>query len=178
MKLKPKLSNHKVMLISCFLILGGCRANTDSLDNFYLESEKQGYKEIEALTEVASFEVLSYAQVESRSPFVLPRQPERLTQPKAKKTCWQPKYRKRTGTLEKYSLKKLHLKGVMGGGSDITALVQTPTGNVVKVRKGNYMGTNNGQVIEIKSKHITLKETLPDGIGCWQTRYVKLALKY
>ena len=66
----------------------------------------------------------------------------------------------------------------MGADSDITALVQTPKGNVVKVRKGQYMGSNNGQVVDIKSRQITLKETLPDGMGCWQKRYVKLALKH
>lgn len=165
-------------MVATLMAMVGCNANDDSLDEFYVKAKMSGHKEVKVLANVVPFQVEEYTQDEARSPFVLPKQPERVTQKKTKKTCWQPKYRKKTGMLERYSLRKLRLKGVMGADQDITALIQTPTGSVVKVRKGQYVGTNNGQVVTIKSKHITLKETLPDGLGCWQTRYVKLALKH
>lgn len=171
------MRNRCFMVMMVFLF-AGCKANTDSLDLFYAEAKKQGDTEIKQLTEVALFEVNPYTQLTGRSPFLLPKQPEIATQSIKKKSCWQPKYRKKIGSLERYALRKLRLKGVMGSDDDITALIQTPKGSVVKVHKGQYMGSNNGQVVEIKPQHMTLRETLPDGMGCWQKRYIKLALKH
>lgn len=172
-----KKSRVYLLLISGLILLG-CKANKESLEVFYADAKQQGKAEVARLSDVVPFEVEVYSKSSERSPFVLPKQPERATQPVKKKACWQPKYRKKTGSLERYSLHKLRFKGVMGSDSDITALMQTPRGSVVKVQKGQFMGLNNGQVIEIKSRQVTLKETLPDGLGCWQKRYIKLALKH
>ncbi|OCH25296.1 pilus assembly protein PilP [Aliivibrio sp. 1S128] len=172
------MNSRFLLLVISALVLVGCKANKESLDSFYIEAKQQGKSSVDTLSHALPFEVEAYSQVSGRSPFILPKLPEIATQPIKKKTCWQPQYRKKTGSLERFSLKRLRLKGVMGADSDITALVQTPKGNVVKVRKGQYMGSNNGQVVDIKSRQITLKETLPDGMGCWQKRYVKLALKH
>ncbi|PQJ88186.1 pilus assembly protein PilP [Aliivibrio sifiae] len=172
------MSSRFLILVIGALVMVGCKANKDPLDTFYAEAKQQGESDVDKLSRVLPFEVEAYSQVDGRSPFVLPKQPEIATQSVKKKTCWQPKYRKKIGALERYSLNRLRLKGIMGADSDITALVQTPKGSVVKVRKGQYMGSNNGQVVDIKSRQITLKETLPDGMGCWQKRYVKLALKH
>ena len=171
------MRNRCFIAVMVFLLVG-CKANTDPLDAFYVEAKKQGDAEVKQLEEVTLFAVTPYAQLTGRSPFVLPKQPEIATQPIKKKSCWQPKYRKKNGSLERYSLRKLRLKGVMGSNDNITALIQTPKGSVVKVHKGQYMGSNNGQVVEIKPQYMTLRETLPDGMGCWQKRYVKLALKH
>lgn len=59
----------------------------------------------------------------------------------------------------------------------ISALVQTPTGSVVKVKAGQYVGINNGKVTRVDDNYLLINETLPDGLGCWNQRNVKLALK-
>ncbi|MGR5542418.1 pilus assembly protein PilP, partial [Vibrio campbellii] len=56
-------------------------------------------------------------------------------------------------------------------------LIQTPQGSVLKIHKGQYIGLNNGKVTKVASNRLVIKETLPDGLGCWNTRTVTLALK-
>lgn len=172
------MSRQLFVMLTFLLVVVGCKANKDSLDDFYVEAKLQGTRDVEVLAGVLPFDVDSYNRVDERSPFFLPKLPEKVSQPIAKKSCWQPTYRKKNGSLERYSLRRLRLKGVMGSENDITALIQTPKGGVIKIRKGQFMGMNNGQVVDIQSKHITLKETLSDGMGCWQKRYIKLALNH
>ncbi|QSA19722.1 pilus assembly protein PilP, partial [Vibrio furnissii] len=57
------------------------------------------------------------------------------------------------------------------------ALVQTPQGSVMKIKAGQYLGLNNGRVTRVADDYLLIKETLPDGLGCWNQRNVKLALK-
>ncbi|MFA0520856.1 pilus assembly protein PilP, partial [Vibrio sp. 10N.222.55.E8] len=87
-------------------------------------------------------------------------------QPLVKTNCWQPRSRPRHGKLEKYPLSQLRLKGVMGNGSSVFGLVQTPRGNVVNVKKGQFIGLNNGRVTKVTSQYVQINETLPDGLGC------------
>lgn len=98
-------------------------------------------------------------------------------QPKIKQDCWQPRLRTKTGALELYPLEQLSLRGVMASKGDISGLVQTPKGTLVSVTAGEYLGLNNGKVTKVTPQFILIKETLPDGLGCWQQRSVKLALK-
>ena len=65
----------------------------------------------------------------------------------------------------------------MGSGSQISGLVQTPKGSVVKVQKGQFIGLNSGRVTKVTSQYVLINETLPDGLGCWHRRNVRLALK-
>ncbi|MFA0676528.1 pilus assembly protein PilP, partial [Vibrio sp. 10N.222.51.A6] len=112
-----------------------------------------------------------------RPPFELPKEAMVQNQPLVKKDCWQPNARSRIGKLEKYPLSKLRLRGVMGSGTSVSGLVQTPKGNVVNVKKGQFIGLNNGRVTKVTSQYVQINETLPDGLGCWHKRNVRLALK-
>ena len=59
----------------------------------------------------------------------------------------------------------------------IAADLQVPTGEVIKATRGQYIGVNNGKITKVTQSYLTINETLPDGLGCWNTRNVKLALK-
>lgn len=155
----------------------GCKANQGSLEDFVVQVEAQARKDVDQLVPASEFIAAQYQQRTLRPPFELPKEAIVHSQPKVKKDCWQPSQRKRTGKLEKYPLSKLRLKGVMGSGSQVSGLVQTPKGNVVKVQKGQFIGLNNGRVTKVTSQYVLINETLPDGLGCWHRRNVRLALK-
>lgn len=169
------MRSYWILMASTLLI--GCEQEGSSIPAFISQVESQSRKEIAQLTPEAIFSATTYhAQVE-RSPFVLPEVAVIANQPRAKQDCWQPGSRNKTGVLEAFSLDKLHLRGVMGSKNHISGLIQTPVGKVVKVQPGEYVGLNNGRVAEVTSTYILIKETLPDGLGCWMQRSVKLALK-
>ncbi len=161
----------------CVLTMFGCRANQESLSDFVKSAEQRARREVADLQPVSKFEPITYAMHDARGPFSLPQAAVEQVKPVAKKDCWQPAPRRKSGKLERFSLSQLRLKGVMGSGGSVSALVQTPKGTVVNVKPGQYMGVNNGRVVKVTNKYLLINETLPDGLGCWNKRNVKLALK-
>jgi type IV pilus assembly protein PilP len=164
-------------LLLCVAFLGGCKANQDSVDDFVRTVESQARKEVKHLAPIMQFQASAYEAKGLREPFVIPMAAIVQEQPIVKKDCWQPNKRSKSGQLERYPISKLQLKGVMGSAQQISALIQTPSGQVVKVGKGQFVGLNNGRVTRVTSKYLLINETLPDGLGCWSKRNVKLALK-
>ncbi|KGY10744.1 pilus assembly protein PilP [Vibrio sinaloensis] len=168
---------NKLALLGLSLFLLGCQANEESLDEFVAQVERKARQDVVDLKPVFDFQISAYQSHNQREPFVLPQAALVLNQPLAKADCWQPVQRRKTGQLERFPLSKLRLKGVMGSGGRVSALVQTPEGNVVKVSSGQYIGLNNGKVTHVADDYLKINETLPDGLGCWNKRSVKLALK-
>lgn len=156
------------------LAIIGCKANEESLVHFYIDAKQKGNAEIDGLPEVNSFDVELYTKSNVRSPFSLPKETVQKTKIP---NCWQPTVRHKKEILERYPLNQLKLKGMMRFESDVIALIKTPHDNVVNVRKGQYIGKNDGEVISIQSKKIIIKEIVLDGEGCWKKRKVALVLK-
>ncbi|MCK6263167.1 pilus assembly protein PilP [Vibrio sp. ZSDE26] len=157
--------------------LSGCNANQDSMDEFIQRVESQARVDVEHLSPMLAFQAYPYQSQGFRQPFVLPIAAIVQEQPIVKKDCWQPSKRNKSGRLERYPISKLKLKGVMGSSGQVSALIQTPKGQVVKVGKGQFIGLNNGRVTRVTPSYLLINETLPDGLGCWSKRNVKLALK-
>ncbi len=169
-------NKRDLWLVSCSLLLG-CHANNDSLDNYIDDVERQARKEMVPQQPIVPFEAFIYRNTDIRQPFELPEEAVVHIQPRVKKDCWQPTNRVTKQPLEKFSLNQLQFKGVMSNGSSRTALIQTPHGQVAHLKKGQRIGMNHGQLSEINRQYLLIKETLPDGLGCWSQRSVKLALK-
>ncbi|WP_086982014.1 pilus assembly protein PilP [Vibrio aphrogenes] len=158
------------------VMLTGCQTSENDIDSFIAQVENQSRKEIAQLEPEKTFQASQFNAHELRGPFMLPAIAV-ANQPKIKQDCWQPRLRTKTGALELYPLEQLSLRGVMASKGDISGLVQTPKGTLVSVTAGEYLGLNNGKVTKVTPQFILIKETLPDGLGCWQQRSVKLALK-
>lgn len=171
------MKSRTLLSLALLTLFTGCKANEDSLDDHIAKVESQARQDVIDLAPVIDFKISKYAAHQSREPFVLPQEALVLNQPTVKKNCWQPSKRRKSGELERYPLSKLRLKGVMSSNGRVSALVQTPAGNVVKVNAGQYIGVNNGKVTRVTAKYLQINETLPDGLGCWNKRNVKLALK-
>ncbi|EGU29672.1 fimbrial assembly protein [Vibrio ichthyoenteri ATCC 700023] len=92
------------------------------------------------------------------------------------KDCWQPQQRNGQGTLERYPLNHLNVKGVMSRANRHTALLQVPSGQVVSVEEGHFVGLNQGRVTQVTPEYVQIEETLPDGLGCWKRRDIKITL--
>ncbi len=170
-------STSIVTALVTFVSLIGCKANQESLVDYLAEVEAKSQQEVAQLTPVIAFQAFEYAQHDAREPFVLPREAIAQNQPITNRHCWQPKSRGKTTSLERYPLNQLQLRGVMRREREVSALIQTPDGMVVTLQAGQYVGVNNGQVIRVAEDHLLIKETLPDGLGCWNQRHVTLTLK-
>lgn len=77
--------------------------------------------------------------------------------------------------LENYGLDSLSFVGTLGAGSG-TALVQTPDFGIVSAQVGDYMGRNNGIILEIRESAIILQEKLQKN-GLWENKKTVLMIK-
>ncbi len=157
--------------------LCGCQANEDSLSDYVEKVTVQARKEIVPQQPIVPFEAFIYANTDAREPFELPREAATQNQPMVKKDCWQPATRSNRESLERYALSQLKFKGVMSDGKSTSALIQTPEGTLAYAKNGQYIGLNHGRVSDVTKQYLLIKETLPDGLGCWNQRSVKLSLK-
>ncbi|RJX72319.1 fimbrial protein [Vibrio sinensis] len=161
----------------CAVLLQGCGAEEGPIGDFIAQKKAQINKETVQLPNSVVFKPFQYQSHSLRNPFELPSAALVPHQPQISNACWQPDERTERSPLERYPLVELKLKGVMSRDGVMSALIQMPDGMLTQVTKGHYMGLNHGQLLEVTSEYVNIKETLPDGLGCWNHRNVKLTLK-
>jgi len=78
--------------------------------------------------------------------------------------------------LEGFPLDSLKMVGTVEKDKTLWALVKIPDGAVQSVRAGNYMGQNYGKIISISDATMTMKETVPNGLGGYKERDMTMTL--
>ncbi len=171
------MKNSSLIFAMFVVTLVGCQANDEHLPHYIEQITKLSRKETKPLPSVSPFTIFIYTQQNSRQPFELPVEAVALYQPKADKGCWQPVQRTKATILEGFTIEQLAFKGVISRGSRMSALISTPEGSLVYVNEGHYVGGHHGRVSEINEQYLLINEALPDGLGCWSQRSLKLAMK-
>lgn len=78
--------------------------------------------------------------------------------------------------LEKMSLSQIRLVAVVMGENFKTSMVEEATGKGYEVRVGTYLGQNGGQVVDIQSDRIIVREKVTDFKGVATERFQELRL--
>lgn len=78
--------------------------------------------------------------------------------------------------LEGFPLSSLTMVGTVNKKGEVWALVKTPKGGVQRVKEGNYLGENYGQIKEISDTKISLNEIIPNGYGGYKPRETAINL--
>ena len=80
--------------------------------------------------------------------------------------------------LERYNLDALRLVGTFRdfATNDLWALVRTPDGVVHRVREGNYVGQNHGEIYAVTQQGVEIQEIVQDPNGGWRERENRLPL--
>jgi type IV pilus assembly protein PilP len=153
-------------------------SNNDGLDDLRAFTEAERAKKasaIEPLPSLRATEVFKYTASSIVSPFsqenvlpeikatleispILPDQ-DRIRQP-----------------LEYFPLDSLKMVGTLEQNDQMFAVIFAPDDTVHSVSKGNYAGTQLGEIIEVLESEIVLEETVKLRNGRWEKRKVSLAL--
>ena len=83
---------------------------------------------------------------------------------------------RRKEELEGFALDALRMVGTLEQNQTRWGLIRTPNGILHRVRVGNYLGMNNGQIINISDEAIQLTEIVSEGPGEWRERQATVAL--
>lgn len=78
--------------------------------------------------------------------------------------------------LEKIALNQLKLVGIIVAASGNRALVQESSGKGYIIKKGTYIGTNAGKVVEIDKEKVVVEEEFTDIVGNLQLRKKEIFL--
>jgi len=162
-----KLKNGALLAIA-LLGLAACGAGMDDLDTYINEVKARPGGRIEPLPEITPYEIYTYiADAEGiRSPFA-PDTPQTAGTAGGATGPDPDRIREH---LESFSLDTMRMVGTLDFGESTYGLVQTSDGLIHRVLPGNYMGQNDGRVIEISESQINLIEIISDGIGGYVER--------
>lgn len=161
---------------SPFLMTGcsGGGANED-LVQYMQDVRQRPARPIEPIPSFPTYKTFIYSAASVRSPFEKP-QVIILTedgQPIDSGVEVKPDLTRPKEYLERFSINAISMVGTMerpDKDEGLWALVDDGTGNVHRVKVGNYMGRNHGRIIGVTSMQISLIEIVPTGTGSWVER--------
>ena len=153
--------------------LAACGGDMDELDAYINDVKSRPGGAIEPLPEVTPYETFTYiADAQGlRSPFT-PDTPQAA----GPVTGTRPDPERLPEFLEQFPLDTLRMVGTLNLGETEYGLVQTSDGLIHRVVPGNYMGQNDGRIVQISESEIALIEIISDGIGGYVERDAALGL--
>ncbi|MBL4763880.1 MAG: pilus assembly protein PilP [Colwellia sp.] len=168
----------KKLALIVLVLVSGCFDDTTDLSAHLQQVKATTISQIDPMPEVPPFNHYDYSAFNLRSPFSLPK-PEVIQQKIQQMSgCLSPDPRRRKQPLEKFALGDITMRGTMGDGGILWALVEASDLTLHRVAIGSYMGLFNGHIIAVNAKSVKLVELTPDGAGCWVARetVIKIAL--
>jgi len=88
----------------------------------------------------------------------------------------QPNLSRAKEELEEFSLESLKMVGYLRRADVDYAIVRSADGKLHRVKVGNYMGLNFGQILSISDAEIKIEEMVQDSGGDWSERESSLQL--
>lgn len=161
---------NAVFILLLPVILIACGSSSDDLNHYINTIKSRPAKPIEPIPAFAQLSTFSYPEnVVRRNPFIplSPKQQEDLFEPNSQR----PKQ-----PLEAFPLDTLKFVGILRQDGKIWGLIMQPGGLVSRIKVGDYMGQNYGQVLAIKDKWINLEETIKIN-GKWKKRGMIINLR-
>ena len=161
------------------LALAGCSQGMSDLKQFVEKTKDRSTGQIEELPEFEPYETFTYDSTNLRDPFK-PQQGFGLTPDEErelnKDSELAPDTDRPKEPLEQFPLDGLSMVGTLSQEGQLWGLVKTPENVIHRVKEGNYLGQNYGQIKDISAKKIKLSEIVPDGQGDWMKREAALGL--
>jgi len=164
------------LLVGC-LFLGGCFDDSSDIQAFMQQVQQSTVPKVEPLKPVKAFEHIPYLHTDLRSPFVLlpPQQGEVVAESRA--GCLQPDMMSDKHGLELMALDTLKMRGTLGSGQKLWALLQDQEQKLHRVTVNDKLGLFHGRIIRVLPDRIDITELIPDGSGCFIPRDTSLQLE-
>jgi type IV pilus assembly protein PilP len=168
-----QIIKHGLALSLIAVGLSACGGGTDDLDAYVNEVKKRKGGIIEPLPEITPYEGFSYIADKQgiRSPF-RPDTPQSAGGANGPR----PDDERSREYLESFPLDALGMVGTLHIDETMYALVRTSDGLIHRVTPGNFMGQNDGRIMDISESGIELVEIISDGIGGYIERDAAVGL--
>lgn len=162
-----------VVFIAVFAISACSSQEQTELKQYVKDVKKRVKGQIDPLPRVKNYDSYAYAVTDQRDPFIPfeddpgPDVPDNGPKPPIDHVPQE---------LENYPLDTLAFKGHIQKDGTIWGLVQSPDNTIHRVKSGDFMGKNYGEILDITESQIILKEIVRNGTDGWREREASLAI--
>ena len=129
---------------------------------------------VDAPPEIKPYEPFNYINDKGLPDPFKPRKPEIRSSDRPGLN--QPDIARHKEALEEFPLESLKMVGFLYQGKVGYAIIRSPDGKLHRIKAGNYLGQNFGQITEVADTEIKIKETIQDSTGDWSERMSSLQL--
>lgn len=163
-----------IYLVLASLLLTGCGGGEfQDLRDFVQNAGADMRGKIPPPPEVRPYEPFVYDNEAGLPDPFKPRKPDRSA---SRPGLNQPDMDRPKEALEEFPLEGLRMVGYIHQNKVGYAVIRAPDGKLHRVRAGNYMGMNFGQIKEVTDTEVVIQETVQDSAGDWSERMSSLQL--
>lgn len=166
----------RILCVAAFIaaVLTGCSGGNDDLLAYISSVKAKRAGKISPVPEFKPYESFAYNDENLRDPFSIITDSEATKQ--GSELALRPNINRNKEALEEYPLDTLHFVGHLEKNGEKWAIITSPDNLVYRVKTGNHLGTNYGEIIAISETQIDIKEIIQDGLGGWIEREAALSL--
>ncbi|GLQ33465.1 pilus assembly protein PilP [Litoribrevibacter albus] len=168
-----KCLSRFLLLILVTLSLVGCygQKGLSDIKAYMAEIRSKPHGRIEPLPEFHAYEAFTYKASELRAPFEKPVVVDVVETKVKENVNLFPDFDRTKEYLERFPITTLSMVGTLSKEKGfLWALVSDENGDVHRVKTGNYLGQNHGQIVEVNELGLQVLEIIPDGDGGWVQR--------
>lgn len=163
-----------IYLVLASMLLVGCGGEEfQDLRDFVKNAGADMRGKIPPPPEVKPYEPFVYDNEAGLPDPFKPRKPDRSA---SRPGLNQPDMDRPKEALEEFPLEGLRMVGYIHQNKVGYAVIRAPDGKLHRVRAGNYMGMNFGQIKEVSDTEVVIQETVQDSAGDWSERMSSLQL--
>ena len=172
-------SSYKKIHPACIALLilsaTGCSQDNSDLERFIEETKSKHLGSVEPLPQFEPYRNFSYMSSDLRDPFESTFEADTDGENTSNSGLKRNETRPREA-LETYPLDTLRMVGTLVQNEQTWGLVKDPNNVVHRVQTGNYVGQNEGQIVDVSEIELNIIEIIPDGLGGYIERNAALAI--
>jgi len=158
----------------CLLNISACSRDVADLQTFISQTKSAHVGSVKPIPQFEPYESFSYSASELRDPFVA--EVELNNEDSTKTSLLNPDTSRPRQPLEVFPLDTLSMVGILEQNEQQWGLIKDPKDTVHRIQVGNYMGQNEGRIVEINESAVLLVEIVPDGIGGYIEQDASIAI--
>jgi type IV pilus assembly protein PilP len=175
MKNSALISVKLLLVVMVASFLSACSSGMSDLEQYVEEVKARKPGRIDPLPEIKPIETFAYIAGDRRNPF-------RAEAPRGEETQEVSgngisiDENRRKEELEAFPLDSIRMVGTLEQSETKWGLVKTKEGIIYRVKAGNYLGQNHGQITQVSEDKIELTEIVSDPKGGYMERQATVAL--
>lgn len=180
--LTVKLTSTRILgtlLLATALMLSGCSRDMTDLEEYVREIKSQKSNYVDPIPQIQPYKPFDYLANERRDPFTDYDQTaddDSDVVPESDASGLRPDITRNREPLEEFPLDSLRMIGTLRMHGEVFALIKAPDQLIHRLKTGNHIGQNYGEVIDITDSEVKLQEIVSDGFGGYMQRPASLGL--